>query len=148
MTEVQEIILNQYFPEYGDYKSILESYSDYELNLIVDNLPESIDDIPESINKEVQWDVLNALCSTFVDNWDEFYNQEEGMIMDFCWNNDSIISYNDSNRSYEISKDGVIELCKDLISESEKEYTINEEADLSETIMWLNKNFSIKFCEV
>lgn len=148
MTEVQEIVLNNYLPEYEDYKIVIESYSDYELDLIVDNLPDSIYDIPESISKEIQWDIISALCGTFVEDWDEFYNQEEGMIMDSCWNTDSIISYNDSNRSYEISKDGVIELCKDLISESEKEYTINEEADFSETIKYLNKDYPFKFCEV
>lgn len=148
MTEAQETILNNYFPEYEDYRSMIELYSDYELSLIMDNLPENIDDIPESISKEVQWDILNTLCSTFVDNWDEFYEQEEEMIINYCFDNDSTVSYNDYTHSYEISKEAVINMCKDLTSETEGKYTVNEKADLSETITWLNKNYPIKFCEV
>lgn len=150
MTEVQEEILNRLCPEYEDFKNQLEQYSDYELNLVVNNLPDSIDDLQSSINMEIQWDILGTLCSPFINDWDDFYNNYEGEIMDYCWECGPFISYNSYNNSYEINRETVIDICKDLISNSEVDgdYTINEEVNFSEIIADLNRYYPVKFCEV
>lgn len=150
MTEVQEEILNRLCPEYEDFKNQLEQYSDYELNLVINNLPDSIDDLQSSINMEIQWDILGALCSPFINGWDDFYSNYEGEIMDYCWGAGPFISYNSYNNSYEINREIVIDICKDLISNSEADgdHTINEEVNFSEIIADLNRCYPVKFCEV
>lgn len=150
MTEIQEEILNRFVLEYGEVKRQLETYSDYELNLIINHLPDSIDDLQSSINMEIQWDILGALCSPFINDWDDFYSNYEREIMDYCWGDEPFIGHNSCNNSYEIKKETVIDVCKDLISNSgvEENYTINEEVDFSEVIAYLNRYYPVKFCEV
>ena len=150
MTEVQEQILINYIPEYEDIKEVIEQYSDYELNLIINNLPDSSDDLQDSINMEIQWDILGALCSPFINDWDDFYSNYEGEIMDYCWGDVPFINYNSYNNSYEINRETVIDICKYLISNSEADgnYTINEEVNFSKVIANLNKYYPVKFCEV
>lgn len=150
MTEVQEEILNRLCPEYEDIKGQLEKYSDYELNLVIYNLPNSIDELQDSICLELQWDILGTLCSPFIHDWDNFYSKYEEEIIDYCWNGNCFISYNDANNSYEISKQTIRDICLELISsvEAEEDYTLNEEVDFSEVIAHLNKYYPVKFCEV
>lgn len=147
MTEVQEEILNKLCPEYEDLKNQLEQYSDYELNLIVNNLPDSVDDLQSSICSELQWVIIGDLCGPIIDDWGNFFFENEGMIMDCCCDG-PLISYNYNNHSYEICKETIIGLCLDLVSEAEGNYTINEEADFSEIIADLNRCYPVKFCEV
>ncbi len=147
MTEIKEEILNRLCPEYEDIKNQLEDYSDYELNLIINNLPDSIDDLQNSICLELQWTIIGDLCAPIINNWDDFYYENEGMIMDNCCN-DPFIDYNYSNHSYEICKETIIGLCSDLVSEANGDYTINEEVDFSEIIAYLNRYYPVKFCEV
>lgn len=147
MTEVQEQILINYIPEYEDIKDVIEQYSDYELNLIINNLPDSSDDLQDSICKELQWEIVEDLCGPFINNWDDFFYENEGMIMDYLCEG-SIIGYNGNNQAYEICKETVIDLCSELISEAEGNYTINEKVNFSEVIVYLNRYYPVKFCEV
>lgn len=147
MTEIQEQILINYIPEYEDIKDIIEQYSDYELNLVINNLPDSSDDLQDSICKELQWEIVEDLCEPFINKWDGFFCENEGMIMDYLCEG-SIISYNDNNKAYEISKQTIIDICSDFISEADEEYTLNEEVNFSKVIANLNKYYPVKFCEV
>lgn len=147
MTEVQEEILNRLCPEYEDLKSQLEQYSDFELNMIINNLPDNVDELQNAICSELQWAIIGDLCGPIINDWDNFFYENEGTIMDYCCDG-LFISYNDSNRSYEIRKEIIIDLCSDLVSEAEGDYIINEEVDFSEIIADLNRYYPVKFCEI
>lgn len=148
MTETKKELLQSYLPEYEDIESTIDQFSDYEINLVRNNLPDDIGDLESSIKMEVQWEIITDLCSPFMDDWEDFFSKYEGEIMDICYNDCSFIHYNSYNNAYEISKDTIIDLCKDLIAEAEEEYTINEDVNFLEVIADLNKNFPIKFCAI
>lgn len=54
----REDIMERLFPGYEDTKRALESYSDWELGLIIPECPEDLED---SIIKEVQWSIVDTL---------------------------------------------------------------------------------------
>ena len=72
MTETKEDILERLFPGYERTKRALESYSDWELGLIMDNFPECPEDLEDSIIKEVQWSVVDTLFGQLISNWMTF----------------------------------------------------------------------------
>lgn len=146
MTETREDIMERLFPGYEDTKRVLESYSDWELGLIMDNIPECPEDLEDSIIKEVQWSIVDTLFGQFINNWDDFISDNECLVMDYCY--DAVfLGYNYENKSYLISRETVIDICKDLLSEVDEEYSINENVDFRDIISDLNKYYPIKFCE-
>lgn len=146
MTETKEYILERLFPGYKGTKRALESYSDWELGLIMDNFPECLEDLEDSIIKEVQWSIIDTLFEQFINNWDGFISDNEGLVMDYCYDG-IFLGYNYENKSYLISRETVIDICKDLISDVDEEYSINENVDFRDVISDLNKYYPIKFCE-
>lgn len=146
MTETREDIMERLFPDYGDTKRALESYSDWELGLIMDNIPECLEDLEDSITKEVQWSIVDTLFGQLISNWDDFISDNEGLVMDYCYDT-VFLGYNYENKSYSISRETVIDICKDLLSEVDEEYSINENVDFRDIISDLNKYYPIKFCE-
>ena len=146
MTETREDIMERLFPGYGDTKRALESYSDWELGLIMDNIPECPEDLEDSITKEVQWSIVDTLFGQLISNWDDFISDNEGLVMDYCYDT-VFLGYNYENKSYSISRETVIDICKDLLSEVDEEYSINENVDFRDIISDLNKYYPIKFFE-
>ena len=146
MTEIREDILERMFPDYGETRRALESYSDWELGLIMDNDLECPEDLEDSIIKEVQWSVVDTLLGRFINDWDDFISSNEGLVMDYCYDA-TFLRYNYENKSYLISRETVIDICKDLLSEVDEEYSINENIDFRDIISDLNKYYPIKFCE-
>lgn len=145
MTETREDILKRLLPGYKETKRALESHSDYELYLVRDNLPDTVDELGDRILKEVQWDIIGTLFSRFIDDWDDFYGEFEAELMDYC-NDVTLIRYNYKNESYTISKDDIIDACRDLVRESTR-YSLNEDVDFRDVIVDLNEFYPIKFCE-
>ena len=146
MTGIKEDILDNWFPGYGEAKSNLDLYSDYELNLLRDNFPNDVDDLANSILHEVQWDIVRTLFESFINDWDDFYTNNEELVMDYC-SEATFLEYDSCNNSYCISKETVIGCCRELIRETDKEYSINENVDFRNVISNLNKYYPIKFCE-
>lgn len=142
----REDILERLFPGYRETNRILESRSDWELNLITDNISEYPEDLEDSIIKEVQWEIASTLFSQFITNWDDFIFNNESLVMDYCYD-DTFLSYDYENNSYLISEETVIDLCEVLLNEADKEYSINEDVDFRNVISDLNKYYPIKFCE-
>ena len=66
--------------------------------------------------------------------------------MDYCYDA-AFLGYNYESRSYWISKETIVDICKDLLSEVDEEYSINENVDFRDIISDLNKYYPIKFCE-
>lgn len=147
MTEMKEYILDNLFYGYEEAKRTLDLYSDYELNLLRDNLPENIDDVANLILHEVQFDLSSMLFGPFINDWDDFYTNNEELIMDYCYEA-TFLEYNSGNNAYCISKEMAIDCCGELIREADKEYSINEDVDFRDVISELNKYYPIKFCEV
>lgn len=146
MIETREDILERLFPGYEEAKRALDSYSNWELSLITDNFPECPENLEDSIIKEVQWVIVDVLFGQLINNWDVFISDNEGLVMDYC--GDAVfLGYNYENRSYLVSKETIIDLCKDLINEVDEEYSINENVDFRDIISDLNKYYPIKFCE-
>ena len=50
LSEIKERILTNFLPDYEEVVSVLDSYSDYELELIEDNCPEDINAVPAVFN--------------------------------------------------------------------------------------------------
>lgn len=146
MTETKEYILERLFPGYEKTKRALESYSDWELGLIMDGIPECSEDLEDSIIKEVQWSVVDTLFEQFISNWDDFISDNECLVMDYCYDT-LFLGHNYESRSYWISKETIVDICKDLLSEVDEEYSINENVDFRDIISDLNKYYPIKFCE-
>lgn len=142
----REDILERLFPDFEETKITLDSYSDYELNLLEDNCPEDIDDLADSILHEVQWDIVRTLFISFINDWDDFYTNNEELVMDYC-SEVTFLEYDSGNNSYCISKETVIDCCRELTREADKEYFINENVDFRNVISNLNKYYPIKFCE-
>lgn len=143
---IREDILERLFPGYIETNRILESHSDWELNLIIDNIPEHSENLEDSIIKEIQGEIVSTLFSQFITNWDDFIFDNESLVMDYCYD-DTFLSYDYENNSYLISKETVIDICKDLLNEADGEYSINENVDFRDVISDLNKYHPIKFCE-
>lgn len=146
MTETRGDILERLFPGYEETRRALESYSDWELGLITDNFPECPENLEDSITREVQWNVIDTLLGQFINNWDYFMSSNEGLVMDYCYDV-TFLRYDYENKSYLISRETVINICKDLLSEVDEEYSINENIDFRDIISDLNKYYPIKFCE-
>ena len=142
----REDILERLFPDFKETKRTLDLFSDYELNLLEDNCPEDIDDLADSILHEVQWDIVRTLFISFINDWDDFYTNNEELDMDYC-SETTFLEYDSGNNSYCISKETVIDCCWELIREADKEYSINENVDFRNVISNLNKYYPIKFCE-
>ena len=143
---IREDILEGLFPGYIETNRILESHSNWELNLITDNISEYPEDLEDSIIKEVQWEIASTLFSQFITNWDNFISNNESIVMGYCYD-DTFLSYDYENNSYLISEETVIDLCEVLLNEADKEYSINEDVDFRNVISDLNKYYPIKFCE-
>lgn len=146
MTETREYILERFFPDYEETKRALESYSDWELGLIIGNIPEYPDNLKDSIIKEIQWNIVGTLFEKLINNWDDFFSDNEGLIIDYCYDT-VFLGYNYENKSYLISKETVIDICKDLLRETDEKYSINENIDFRDIISNLNEYYPIKFCE-
>lgn len=146
MTGIKKDILDNWFPEYEEAKRQLDLYSDYEINLLRDNYPNDVDDLANLIIQEVQWDIVETLFGSIINDWDDFYMNNEGLVMDYC-NEATFLEYNPNNNSYYISKETAIICCEELVREADKEYSINEDIDFRDIISDLNKYYPIKFCE-
>ena len=146
LSEIKEEILTKFIPDYEEVVSTLKLYSDYELNLIKDNCPEYIDDLRNIIIGEVQGIIIDTLFGSIINNWDEFISHNEDLLADY-YNEAIFIEYDDANNAYYVSKDIVIDECRNLIKEVEGEYSINEDIDFIDIISNLNKKYPLKFCE-
>lgn len=146
MTETKEAVLERLFPDYEKTRNALESYSDYELSLIRDDCPEYPEDLEDLIIMKVQWSISETLFRQLINNWNDFFLENENLIRDYCFGA-TFIGYNRENNSYWISRKVVIGVCKDLLCEADVDYSINEDIDFRDIISDLNKYYPIKFCE-
>jgi hypothetical protein len=63
---VKEYLLEKYCPEYYEFLSTIESFSEEELNMInLDTLPDDIEDLNDHIKNEILWDILYRLFNYF-----------------------------------------------------------------------------------
>lgn len=147
LSEIKEEILSKIIPDYEEVVDTLRSFSDYELKLIKDNCSEYIDNLRDAIIGEVQGIVIDTLFGSIISNWKDFIFYNEDLLADY-YSGPIFIEYDDANNAYCISKDTVIDECKNLIKDSEGRYSINEDVDFRDIISNLNKQFPLKFCEV
>ena len=147
MSEIKDLILNNIFPDYEYTINVINSYTDYELRLVKDYLPNNVDDLRDKVTDEIQWDIFYILFSPFIKDSDKFYEEHEDEIMDFC-SLCTFLNYNDNNHSYEMSEKNIIELSNSLISEIDPKYSINNDVDIDKIIRVLNSTYPVKFCKV
>lgn len=147
MSEIKDLILNNIFPDYEYTINAINSYTDYELRLVKDYLPNNMDDLRDKVTDEIQWDIFYTLFSPFIKNSDKFYEEHENEIMDFC-SSCTFLNYNDNNHSYEMSEKNIIELSNSLISEVDPKYSINNDVDIDKIIGVLNSTYPVKFSKV
>ena len=68
MSEIKDLILNNIFPDYEYTINVINSYTDYELRLVKDYLPNNVDDLRDKVTDEIQWDIFCALFNPFKAN--------------------------------------------------------------------------------
>lgn len=144
MTETKEIILEKLFPGYEEAKSILKRCSDYELNLIINNCPKYIEDLEDSITKEVQWSIVGTLFGQLINNFYDFFSNHESLIRDYFYST-TFITYG-CNNAWWINKEDIIDICIDLLEETHGEYSIKNNIDFRDIVLALNQYHPIKFC--
>lgn len=135
-------ILEHLYPEYSEARDTLDQYSDFEIELL-NECPEDIDCIEGAIISEIQWEIISDVFSPIIDNWDDFYNENEDGLMDFC-NLSRFLEYDSRANAYILYSEQVISLANDLVNDSEGDYTINE-VDFGELVNSLNSSYPIKF---
>ena len=135
-------ILDYLYPEYSEAVCILDQYTNFELDLL-EECPEDIDSIEAAVIFGIQWEIVSDVFGSIIDNWDDFYNENEGTLMDFC-NRSRFLEYDSGVNAYVLNNKQVISLATDLVNDSEGDYTINE-VDFRELINRLNSSYPIKF---
>ena len=138
----KEEILDYLYPEYSEAVCILDQYTNFELDLL-EECPEDIDCIEEEVIFGIQWEIASDVFGSIIDNWDDFYNENEGTLIDFC-NQSRFLEYDSKANAYILYHKQVISLANDLVNDSEGDYTINE-VDFRELINRLNSSYPIKF---
>lgn len=138
----KEEILNYLYPEYSEAACILDQYTEFELD-VLEECPENIDCIEKAVISGIQREIISDVFSPIIDNWDDFYDENEDGLMDFC-NQSRFLEYDSKANAYILYHEQVISLANDLVNDSEGDYTINE-VDFRELINRLNSSYPIKF---
>lgn len=142
----KEEILSNLFPEYENTKATLDTYSEYELGLVVDMISEEvdIDYLNDYIVENVQFDIIEFLVDKIIENGDSLYAKEEITIMDFT-HNYNFLDYDITNKAYKLSKQSLILLFENLIENVEDNYVIKEDVDFKDIVYTLNTTTPLKF---
>ena len=139
-------VINYYCLEYEDIISTINGFSDEELEMVVENLPENYEYLEYAIKEQVEARIIQILCDNLIkDLSDEnFYECFEGDIIDYLEGEG--ISY--ESYGYYVNLDYYIDWFTSLINDSEykNDFEVNSELNKYELINSLNQKFTnIKF---
>lgn len=146
MCESKQYAIDYYCRDYDDIVSTINGFSDEEISLIVDKLPDDYDNLQNAICEEIEAGIFQILCDNLViDLADEnFYECFEEDIIDYLTGEG--LSY--ESYGYYINLDYYIDWFDSLIHDSEykDKFEINSELNKYELINSLNQLYTnIKF---
>lgn len=80
----KQYAINYYCRDYDDIVSTINGFSDEEIGLIIDNLPDDYDNLQNAICEEIEAGIIQILCDNLVTDLDDksFYECFEGDIID------------------------------------------------------------------
>ena len=129
MCESKQYAIDYYCRDYDDIVSTINGFSDEEISLIVDKLPDDYDNLQNAICEEIEAGIFQILCDNLViDLADEnFYECFEEDIIDYLTGEG--LSY----ESYGYYEDKQVQI-NNLNQEIEKNATL-----ITKTISFMNK---------
>ena len=139
-------IINYYCLEYEDIISTINGFSDEELEMVVENLPENYEYLEYAIKEQVEARIIQILCDNLIKDLSDknFYECFEEDIIDFLTGEG--ISY--ESCGYYINLDYYIDWFISILNNSDciYDFEVNSELNKYEFVNSLNQKFTnIKF---
>lgn len=139
-------VINYYCLEYEDIISTINGFSDEELEMVVENLPENYEYLEYAIKEQVEARIIQILCDNLIKDLSDknFYECFEEDIIDFLTGEG--ISY--ESCGYYINLDYYTDWFISILNNSDciYDFEVNSELNKYELINSLNQKFTnIKF---
>lgn len=144
--DYKKYAIDYYCQDYEDIISTINGFSDEELGLVINDLPDNYEQLQNAISLQIEAGIIQILCDNLIkDLSDEnFYECFEGDIIDYLEGEG--ISY--ELYGYYVNLDYYIDWFTSLINDSEykNDFEVNSELNKYELINSLNQEFTnIKF---
>lgn len=144
--DYKKYAIDHYCQDYEDIISTINGFSDEELGLVINDLPDDFEQLQNAISIQIEAGIIQILCDNLIkDLSDEnFYECFEPDIIDYITGEG--ISY--ESYGYYIKLDYYIDWFISLINDSEhkNDFEVNSELNKYELVNSLNQEFTnIKF---
>ena len=144
--DYKKYVIDHYCQDYEDIISTINGFSDEELGLVINNLPDNFEQLQNAISLQIEAGIIQILCDNLIkDLSDEnFYECFEGDIIDYLEGEG--ISY--ESYGYYVNLDYYIDWFTSLINDSDRknDFEVNSELNKYELVNSLNQEFTnIKF---
>lgn len=144
--DYKKYVIDHYCQDYEDIIATINGFSDEELEMVADNLPENYEYLEYAIKEQIEARIIQILCDNLIKNLSDenFYECFEPDIIDYLTGEG--LSY--ESYGYYINLDYYTDWFISLINDSEykDKFEVNSELNNYELINSLNKEFTnIKF---
>lgn len=144
--DYKKYVIDHYCQDYEDIIATINGFSDEELEMVADNLPENYEYLEYAIKEQIEARIIQILCDNLIKNSSDenFYECFEPDIIDYLTGEG--LSY--ESYGYYINLDYYTDWFISLINDSEykDKFEVNSELNNYELINSLNKEFTnIKF---
>ena len=144
--DYKKYAIDHYCQDYEDIISTINGFSDEELGLVINDLPDNYEQLQNAISLQIEAGIIQILCDNLIKNLSDenFYECFEGDIIDYLEGEG--ISY--ESYGYYVNLDYYIDWFTSLINDSEykNDFEVNSELNKYELINSLNQEFTnIKF---
>lgn len=144
--DYKKYVIDHYCQDHEDIIATINGFSDEELEMVADNLPDDYEDLQKAINEQIEARIIQILCDNLIKDLSDknFYECFEGDIIDNITGGG--LSYESSG--YYINLYYYTDWFDSLIynSEYKDKFEVNSELNNYELVNNLNKEFTnIKF---
>lgn len=144
--DYKKYVIDHYCQDYEDIIATINGFSDEELEMVADNLPENYEYLEYAIKEQIEARIIQILCDNLIKNLSDenFYECFEPDIIDYLTGEG--LSY--ESYGYYINLDYYTDWFISLINDSEykDKFEVNSELNNYELVNNLNKEFTnIKF---
>ena len=144
--DYKKYVIDHYCLDYEDIISTINGFSDEELEMVADNLPENYEYLEYAVKEQIEARIIQILCDNLIKDLSDknFYECFEPDIIDYLTGEG--ISY--ESYGYYVNLDYYIDWFTSLINDSEhkNDFEINSELNKYELVNNLNQEFTnIKF---
>lgn len=144
--DYKKYVIDHYCQDYEDIIATINGFSDEELEMVADNLPENYEYLEYAIKEQIEARIIQILCDNLIKNLSDenFYECFEPDIIDYLTGEGLLYE----SYGYYINLDYYTDWFISLINDSEykDKFEVNSELNNYELINSLNKEFTnIKF---